>query len=328
MKKILKFMGYFMLILLFAVSILIAYIKMALPNVGKAEDLKIEITPERVERGKYLANCVTICMDCHSTRDWTKFSGPITPGTFGNGGEKFAEEFGFPGVYFSKNITPYGIKDYTDGELLRVITTGVNKKGEAMFPIMPYPYYGKMDKEDIYSIIAYIRTLPSIQKEVPNSKSNFPMNIIINTIPEKASFEKIPPKTNQLEYGRYMVNASGCAECHTQVDKGQIIPELRFSGGREFIISKNEIVRSANITSDKETGIGSWTEDQFINKFKSYSDSSGYMAPTVGANDFKTIMPWTMYANMTHEDLSAIYHYLFSLKSIPNKVVTYSNTDR
>jgi len=51
---------------------------------------------------------------------------------------------------------------------------------------MPYPNYGRMDKEDIYSMIAYIRSLAPIENEVPESKPDFPMNFIINTIPVKA----------------------------------------------------------------------------------------------------------------------------------------------
>ncbi len=114
MKKIL--LGIAAVVVL-AVSGLLTYVKAALPNVGPAPDLKVEITPERVARGSYLANTVLVCMDCHSGRDWTKFSGPIAEGTLGKGGEQFDQKFGFPGVYYSRNITPAGIKDWTDGEL-------------------------------------------------------------------------------------------------------------------------------------------------------------------------------------------------------------------
>src|SRR6202012_5065901 len=112
---------------------------------------------EKIERGRYLANYVTVCMDCHSTRDWSKFSGPLKEGTLGQGGELFNQKFGFPGTYYSRNITPEGISRYTDGELFRLITTGVTKEGKPMFPVMPYPYYGKMDPDDIMCVIAYIR---------------------------------------------------------------------------------------------------------------------------------------------------------------------------
>jgi hypothetical protein len=75
-------------------------------------------------------------MDCHSTRDWNLLSGPIIPGTEGKGGDIFPEEGGFTGNFYSSNITPAGIQDWTDGELYRLITTGVKKDGEPIFPIL------------------------------------------------------------------------------------------------------------------------------------------------------------------------------------------------
>ncbi|HEY4198162.1 MAG TPA: cytochrome c [Mucilaginibacter sp.] len=323
MKKILKIVGYTVLVLALAICCLLIYIKVALPNVGAAPALKIEYSKERVERGRYLANSVTVCMDCHSTRDWTKFAGPLAPGTLGRGGEKFDQSVGFPGVYYSRNITPAGISRYTDGELFRLITTGVTKEGRAMFPVMPYGHYGKMDPEDIKSIIAYLRTLAPIQNQVPEPVSDFPMNFIINTIPTKADPQKIPSKSDQQAYGAYMVNASACIECHTQVNKGKVIPELAFSGGREFLLGDGSTVRSANLTPDKATGIGNWTEDAFISRFKLYADSA-YKPNTVAAGEFNSVMPWNMYSRMDKEDLAAIYKFLRSVKPIENKVVKFT----
>ncbi|HEY5409053.1 MAG TPA: cytochrome C, partial [Ginsengibacter sp.] len=165
MKKIFKILGYVLLFIIIAVTGILIYVKTALPNVGPAPDMKIDYTAQRVERGRYLANSVTACMDCHSTRDWSKFAGPLMPGTLGKGGERFDQKTGFPGVFYSRNITPAGISRYTDGELFRVISTGVTKEGTALFPVMPYAHYGKMDSEDIMSLIAYIRTLAPIQNE-------------------------------------------------------------------------------------------------------------------------------------------------------------------
>jgi hypothetical protein len=323
MKKLFLVLGIVLLVIVVAIGGAISYIKIALPNVGEATDLKIDYTPERIERGKYLANAVTICMDCHSTRDWNKFSGPITPGTHGKGGERFDQSVGFPGVYYSKNITPAGISRYTDGELYRVITTGVNKEGRAMFPVMPYSHYGQMDDEDIFSIISYIRSLDPLENQVTESVSDFPMSVIINTIPAKGAPQKRPDPADTIAYGGYMVNASGCIECHTQVDKGQVIPELAFSGGRDFTMPGGSVLRSANITPDPETGIGSWTKKNFLARFKSYADSA-YVLPAVGQGEYNTIMPWTMYSNMTEQDLSAIYAYLRTVPAMKNQVVKFT----
>ena len=109
MKKIVL---YLLLFIALAIGGLLSYVKLALPNVGDSPDIKVDITPERVERGKYLANSVCVCMDCHSTRDWTKFGGPPKTGTEGMGGEIFNQDFGFPGSFISKNITPSGIGNF------------------------------------------------------------------------------------------------------------------------------------------------------------------------------------------------------------------------
>jgi mono/diheme cytochrome c family protein len=323
MKKILRYVGYVLILLVVVIAGALTYVKVALPNVGNAKEIKIDYTPERIERGKYLATSVAVCMDCHSKRDWSKFSGPLVPGTLGQGGERFDQSVGMPGVFISKNITPEGIGRYTDGELFRVITSGVNKEGRAMFPLMPYPYYAKMDREDIYSIIAYVRSIAPIKNEVESSRPDFPMNFIINTIPQQANPQPRPDKSDQLAYGSYLINAASCAECHTQVDKGRIIPELKFAGGREFLFPDGSTVRSSNLTSDPETGLGKWTEEMFIQKFKHYADSA-HVFEKIKPGEFNSIMPWTMYGKMESEDLAAIFAYLKSVKPISNKVVRFT----
>lgn len=323
--KILKITGTVLGVLLLVIIVLLTYVKTALPNVDAAPALTIEYTPERIAQGEYLATHVTVCMDCHSKRDWSKFSGPLVAGTTGQGGERFDQTVGMPGIYFSKNITPEGISRYTDGELFRIITTGVTKEGKALFPLMPFTYYGRMDPEDIYSIIAYVRSLKSIKNEVPESASDFPMNFIINTLPQKADPHKRPDTTDLITYGAYMTNASGCRECHTRIEKGQIIEEFAFSGGREFQMPDGSIIRSSNLTKDIKTGIGQWTEEQFIQRFKIYSDSSGKKI-SVRPGEFNSVMPWTMYAGMNRQDLRAIFAYLKTIKAIPNKVEKFTST--
>ncbi len=311
-----------MLAIIALLCIALIYVKVALPSVGDAPQLTITYTPEKIARGEYLANSVAVCIDCHSTRDWSKFGGPIVKGTLGQGGERFDQQMGFPGVYYAKNITPAGISSYTDGELFRLITTGVTKDGRAMFPVMPYLNYGQMDGEDIESIIAYIRSLSPIENQLPASASDFPMNFIINTIPVKATLQKMPLASNQLAYGKYLVNAAACMDCHTKVANGQIVPELAFGGGREFAMPGG-MLRSSNISPDVATGIGGWTEELFIRKFKMYADSA-YILPQVAPGEFNSIMPWTMYSGMTEEDLSAIFHYLKTVAPINNPVEKFS----
>ena len=307
-------------ILVIVISSALAYVKLVLPNVDKAEVLKIEVTPEMLKRGEYLANHVCVCIDCHSSRDWRKFSGPIIKGTEGKGGEAFTRDFGFPGSFYSKNITPANIGNWTDGEIFRAVTCGVDKNGKALFPVMMYPYYRTMDKDDIIAIIAYIRTLKPIKNETKPAEPDFPMNFIINTIPQEAVFTERPSRDNVIDYGKYLVNAGACSECHTNSIKGQKVKGMDFAGGREFNFPGPKKIISANITPDKETGIGYWTEESFVNKFKTFEDRTklqDYKSP----KDYQSIMPWNMYAGMDTLDLKAIYAYLKTLKPINNKVV-------
>ena len=324
MKKFLKYFGYFILVVIVAIAGLLIYVKTALPDVGDAPALTLDYTPERIERGRYLANHVSVCMDCHSTRDLTKFSLPLVPGTLGMGGDRFDQKVGMPGVFYSKNITPEGITRYSDGELYRLITSGVTKEGRPMFPLMPYPYYGSMAEEDIYSIISYLRTsVPAIKNDVPDSEADFPVNFILHTIPKKGTPQAVPDKSDKVAYGKYLTNAGGCRECHTQAKQGQIIAELEFSGGRDFLFPDGSVCRSANITPDPETGLGSWTPELFVRKFKIYSDSS-YTLPDVAPGEFNTIMPWTMYSGMTTEDLEAIFAYLQTVTPMKNAVTKFA----
>lgn len=320
--KILKILGIVLVCLIVVVAAGISYVKIALPDVGEPSDLVVEATPELIARGAYLANSVAVCMDCHSQRDWSRFSGPLIAGTFGKGGEVFNEDFGFPGTFVSKNITPAGIGDWTDGELYRLITTGVTKHNAPIFPVMPYGSYGRMAHEDIVSIIAYIRSLEPIENEVQASVANFPMNIILNTIPQPANPQPLPDKSDQIAYGAYLATAAACADCHTPQDKGAPIEGKYLAGGFEFKMPGLGVVRSANITPDVQTGIGAWTEDVFVNRFKSFADSA-YVPHKVGPGEMQTVMPWLMYATMEEEDLKAIFAYLRSLEPNSNKVVRF-----
>ena len=295
------------------------YVKKGLPNVGPPAELKVEVTPARVERGKYLAISVAGCMICHSGRDLSLYGGPVMDRTLGKGGEVFGHEEGFPGEIYATNLTPYHLGKWTDGELFRAITTGESRDGRALFPIMNYPAYGKLDAEDIYSIIAFLRTLPSIPNDVAATTLDFPLNFIVNTMPKKAVMITRPDSTDAIAYGGYLVKMASCVDCHSKVNKGTIIAGTEFGGGRDFGPSAGKEVYSANITPDKETGIGNWSRELFIRSFKQYADS-GYVAKPLAAGDRGTPMPWLAYASMKEQDLSAIYAYLHSLQPIHNDV--------
>ncbi|MBK8492948.1 MAG: c-type cytochrome [Saprospirales bacterium] len=322
-KKWIQILGFTLLSLGLISASLITYVKVALPNVGAPQDLVIEHSSTQVARGEYLANSVMVCMQCHSQRDWDVFAGPSKPDTRGMGGEVHDHRLGFPGKYISSNITPYGLGDWTDGEVFRAITTGVAKDGRALFPIMPHHNFGQLDQEDIYSVIAYLRTLQPIEFVPEQSHSDFPMNIIINTIPQKANLKPIPPKENKVAYGKYLVTAASCFDCHTKMENGSVTGQP-FAGGMEFPMEDGSIVRSPNITPHP-TGIGSWSAEQFVSRFKLYSDSN-YVAPKVSHGGFQTVMPWYTFSNMTEEDLEAIFQYLKTVAPVETRIEKFTSS--
>ena len=319
MNKILKVVLVVLGVILVAIIGIGWYVKKALPNVGPASDLTVQVTPGRLERGRYLCNNVAACVVCHSSRDSLLYSEPLLSGTLGKGGELFGHSEGLPGEIYATNITPYSLGKWSDAELFRAITTGVSRDGHALFPLMNYPAYGKLDQEDIYSIIAYIRSLPGITNDVPATELDFPLNFIVNTIPAKAQLVSRPDAGDSVAYGKYLVRMASCVDCHTQVDKGKFVAGMEFAGGRDFSAAGRTPLFSANITPDKETGIGNWTRELFIQKFKQYRDS-GYVPRKVAAGEANTPMPWMAFAGMEEKDLSAIYAYLRTIKPITHLV--------
>lgn len=160
-----------------------------------------------------------------------------------------------------------------------------------------------------------------------------------------AKTEKAKTNLTQAELvkrGDYLVNAIGCDDCHSPKSFGpkgpEIIEALRFSGypsNREILKPDSNTIKSgwvllnpdltsaagpwgvsyaANITSD-DTGIGSWTEEQFLRsiregKWKGLENSRPLLPP----------MPWQTYRNLSDEDLSAIFAYLKTTKPVANVV--------
>jgi mono/diheme cytochrome c family protein len=218
---------------------------------------------------------VSACIDCHSERDWQRFSGPIARGTEGKGGQRFGEESGIPGTIFAKNITPAALGNWSDGELARAFTAGVSKDNGALFPLMPYRSYSAMCERDVHAIVAYLRSLPPIQNSVPQAHLSFPMNLIARTIPAPASPLACPDPANTIALGAYLTKIAGCAECHTPKNHGKPLPGMDFAGGFAFEGMPNGggTVRSSNITPDTGTGIGGWKKEDFVQRFRAFASA-------------------------------------------------------
>lgn len=319
-------MGYTLVTLLTAIAVGLLYFKWALPNVDAAPQLDVQQVPVLVKRGKYLATHVAVCMDCHSTRDWSRFSGPPVAGTWGKGGGKFDHILGFPGVFYAKNITPdmeTGIGSWTDGEIFRAITSGVSKNGEPLSTLMPYRSYSHMSEEDAQAIVAYLRSLEPIKNQVPASAPNFKESLYLRTVPKKVFDSTLNiVLQDSVALGKYLLTIAGCAECHTTKQKGSLRTGKHLAGGAPYKLPNGAVVRAANITPDSATGIGQWTEDFFINRFKHYANPANL--PETAPDTFNTVMPWSMYAGMKEGDLKAIYKYLKSREPSKNKIEQFT----
>lgn len=274
-----------------------------------------------IKRGEYLAQNVAGCIHCHSQRDLTKYSGPVVPGTEGGGGFAFVPQFGLPGTFYGKNITPdeeTGIGTWTDEQVLRAITQGISKNGDTLFPLMPYASYNRMAREDLVSIIAYIRTLKPIKNKVPARQLMMPIAMAYPAkfLQPSIDANQRPDESDRVKHGEYLVTMANCVDCHTPLSPKGPDMTRRYAGGHMFDAGHFKVT-SANITSDMETGIGSWTEERFLTKFTQYRKKEAY---DYNAGDQNTMMPVVEIAGMTDDDLKAIFAYMKTIPPIVNKV--------
>lgn len=296
------------------------------PSLRDAPHIELAPTPEQVERGRYLSEQLLGCTGCHSPHNWQKYlDGPTGPA--GSGGDCWGPNdhvnyADLPGRVCPPNITSddkRGVGAWTDGELLRAIREGVDREGNTLFPVMPYGNYKNLSDDDALAVIAYVRTLPPSDNKVPETVIEFPVSRFINFAPQPIQAPiPTPDLTDELTRGRYMVLATGCKQCHTQLDGHDIDESKLFAGGRRFTTRFYD-VRSANITPD-DTGLGPWDKQQFIDKFAAFREetSDGHL----GELGTQSPMPWRRYAGLTDADLGAMYIYLQTLPAIANEVNT------
>lgn len=307
-------------------AVAFGYLSTMKPAQRPASAEKVDATPERVARGKYLVETVIGCVDCHSDFDLKTYTFPPTPGSEYQGGFCFDKDnAGFPGKVCAQNITQdadTGLGSWTDGEILRAFREGVSRDGTALFPMMPYPYLKNMSDEDAKSVVAFLRTVPAVKKETQKGYIDFPVNLFIKFEPKPlAAPVPEPDHTDTVAYGKYLANMA-CAECHTPVDSTMHpLPGKDFHGGRVFdlsLASPGFKVASANLTPDDATGIGQKTRENFIAQFKAFADPEyrGMKVP----GEHNTLMPWVRFAQMKDEDLGAIYDYLKTVPAANNPV--------
>ena len=275
------------------------------------KDVKVVADSSMIERGRYLAQGPAHCIDCHSPLELVQKSDLHTELSMSGG---FGLEIP-PGTFYAPNITPdaeTGIGRYTDGELYRMLRYNIRPDGQAAIDFMPFI---NMSDEDIYAVIAYLRSQPAVKNKMPErdlsflGKALFASGVVKPGVPDEPVVKSIQPDTSE-EYGRYLAYAvANCMGCHTERDmkSGEFIGK-EYAGGLTFgpdDLTKGWIYVSPNITPDKQTGImADWEEEDFIARMK-----AGKVYET-------SPMPWTAFTRMSDDDLKAIYRFLKTVQPV------------
>jgi hypothetical protein len=174
---------------------------------------------------------------------------------------------------------------------------------------------------NVFAIVAYMKTLRPLKSTLPRSRIDFPVSMLINKSPRPVGQVPLVDRQNSLKYGEYLVTLAGCRNCHTPMERGQQVPNKLLAGGQLFRSSMGTAV-SANITPDKDTGIGNWTEQDFLTEFYQYRKYAEQGLPKVGPEGF-TVMPWLSFCKILEEDLKAIFRFLKSQPAVYHPVETH-----
>ena len=312
MKKFFKALLLIIVTVLVLAGIAATYISFrSIPKyTPEKKDITVTITPERVEQGAKLASM--LCKNCHYNDNTKKLTG------------REMTEVPMFGRIFSKNITHSGIGGWTDGELIYFIRTGVRKDGQYVPMYMPKLIH--ISDEDLHSIIAFLRSdnvwVQPDSTVQPDTKPSFLTRFLVTIgvakpFPYPAATITAPDTTDKVKWGKYIaVDQLECYACHSQdfAKNDYFTPEKSpgyFGGGNKMFDTQGHEIRTLNITNDKETGIGSWSEDDFVKAVR---------FGQVPANQPALRYPMLPYANLTEAEAKAIYAYLKSIPAITNKV--------
>lgn len=313
MKRTLKILGYGLGTLISILIILLIVINAKdLPSYEvKTIAFQRSNSPEAIERGRKLTNM--LCASCHMDRSTGKLTGQRmkdAPAEFGE--------------IFSPNITQdktYGIGDWTDGEIVYLLRTGIKKDGQ-----YAPPYMAKlplMADKDVDAIISFLRSdhrmvaaenKPDIPSK-PSLLTKLLCKVAFKPFPMPDETIPMPDTTNSLELGKYLAHNLECFSCHSAdfksnnyLDPTQSVGY--FGGGNQPLDLKGRVKPTSNLTPDKETGIGNWTKEQFVKAVKSGMKKG---EPALS-------YPMLPYTQLTDYEVGAIYDYLMTIPPIQNGV--------
>ncbi|MDR6632613.1 mono/diheme cytochrome c family protein [Phyllobacterium sp. 1468] len=251
------------------------------------------------KRGEYLTRAAD-CEACHTVPGDKPYVG----------GRAFELPFG---VIYSPNITPdkkTGIGSWSDDEFVRALHEGIGKNGEHLYPAFPYASYTGMSREDALAIKAYLFSLPPIENAAKANRLSFPFNQrwgmafwnVVNLTNKR--FESDPKQSDDWNRGNYLANALGhCGECHTPRTLS-----FGLDSSRPFAGAEIEGWRAYNLTSDKEHGLGSWSDGQ-LEAYLSTGHAEGRGA---AAGPMEEVVRLSL-SHLTTEDVRALGVYLRAL---------------
>lgn len=323
LRRILKALGILVGVLVVLVVILFVFVQLTWdrPVSRAAPQMTAPTDAQTVARGEYLYKYSLGCWECHGSQ------GKKSPDEPQAGGREFdLTDIGPPGGFgyiYASNITPdpeTGIGAWSDGELVRSLREGLDSEGHVLFPIMEAVWWSGLSDEDTLALVAYMRSMPPVRNEVPDSQVTFIAKAlyalgVLKAQPAITQPVIAPPKGATAEYGEYLVyHASTCAGCHMPRDfnTGQFDKTQPFAGGLAPFPEEGFITTGSNLTPDPATGIGNWTEEQFMTAMRTGLRPDGtVMLP---------FMPWPSYSRWEEDDLRAVWLYLRTLEPIVHEI--------
>jgi mono/diheme cytochrome c family protein len=264
-----------------------------------------------IARGKYIFGATGGC-GCH-----TKKKEPVNAG-----GRRYDGPFG---TVYSSNITPdreTGIGGWTDDQIITAIRLGRRPNGERMLPVHPYTVFNGMAEEDLRAVVAYLRTLPPVNRPTPPKKITVPLFETVFLPAWLAAFaprETPPPTapTSGVARGEYLVRAVGhCGECHTPRTITMATDNSRFLAGNPKGKGP-EGVEVPNITPDKETGL-TWTVQQIAEYLGTGNKPDGDVAGSLMGEMIQGTTAGLK--DLTESDRLAIAQYLKTIPAVRNKI--------
>lgn len=314
MRKVLKIVAAFVGLVVTAVGGFLLFVQIdGIPKYSVEKiDVKVEITPERVARGEKLATL--LCATCHLNPTTGVFTGKHMTDA--------PKEFG---EIFSRNITQHpekGIGKWSDADIVYLLRTGVRPDGQYYPPWMAkLPH---VSDEDMASIVAFLRSddprvapanvdPPGITQ--PSFLSKFLSHVAFRKLPYPDHAIAAPPKSDKVAYGRYLVAGLECYSCHSADFKTNDFFEPEKSagylgGGNPVLGLDGTPVPSANLTFDEATGIGQWSEAEFIRAVREGIRPDGQVLR----------YPMVPMPALDEDEAAAIYAYLRSVPKLSNAV--------